>query len=153
MKRNYLYWVMFTEAVGGLAGFLTRDAVTIYAESVVKPPYSPPALIFPVVWSVLYLLMGISTARVYTAPESIERTKSLRLFAAQLAVNFGWCFVFFTFREFGLASVLLVVLLVLAVMMTQNFWKVDSLSGYLQLPYIVWLIIACYLSIGVWYLN
>ncbi|MBQ7155475.1 MAG: tryptophan-rich sensory protein [Synergistaceae bacterium] len=153
MKRIYFFWVLFAEAVGGIAGFLTREDVKIYAESIVKPPYSPPAVVFPVVWGILYALMGISAARVYVSPESPDRTKGLRLFLLQLGINFVWCFVFFTFRAYMWGAVLVAVMFVLVAWMAMCFKRVDVLSSYLQVPYLVWLMIAEYLSLGVWYLN
>lgn len=150
---TYVYWIMFTEAVGIVAGLLTRGDVEIYASSIVKPFLSPPALLFPVVWTVLYALMGVSAARVYAAPKSPERTKGLRLFVVQLGINFAWCFVFFTLRMFLAASLCLAVMLVLVVMMCACFRKIDPLSAYLQLPYVAWLMFAGYLSLGVYFLN
>ena len=149
----YLCWVIFAEAVGGLSGFLTRDGMKIYADSAVKPLLTPPAAVFPVAWAILYALMGISAARVYKASGSSDRTKGLLMFMLQLAVNFAWCFVFFTFREYMWAFAVLVMLLLLVVKMTVYFWRVDRLSGYLQMPYILWLIFAGYLNLGVCYLN
>ena len=151
--RAYFCWVIFAEAVGGLSSFLTREGMKIYADSAVKPLLTPPALAFPVAWTVLYALMGISAARVYKALPSPDRTKGLRMFMLQLAVNFMWCFVFFTFREYLGALAVLAVLLVLVLMMAVYFWRVDKLSGYLQFPYVMWLIFAGYLNLGVWHLN
>ena len=153
MRAAYFCWIVFTEAVGGLSGYLTREGMKIYAESAVKPFLTPPALAFPAAWTVLYALMGISAARVYKASPSPDRTKGLRMFMLQLAVNFAWCFVFFTFREYILAFAVLAALLVLVVMMTVYFRRVDALSGDLQIPYIAWLIFAGYLNLGAWYLN
>ena len=153
ITMTYLFWIMFTEAVGITAGFLTRGDVEIYASSIVKPFLSPPALLFPIVWTVLYALMGISAARIYAAPKSQERTKCLWLFMVQLGINFAWCFVFFTLRMFLAASVCLAVMIVLVVMMCMYFRKVDALSAYLQIPYLVWLVFAEYLSLGVYFLN
>ncbi|MBQ7169463.1 MAG: tryptophan-rich sensory protein [Synergistaceae bacterium] len=149
----YVYWIAFTEAVGIAAGFLTREDVKVYASSIVKPFLSPPALLFPAVWTVLYALMGVSAARIYAAPESDERTRGLRLFMFQLGINFAWCFVFFTLRMFLLASLCLAVMLVLVVMMCLCFRRIDPLSAYLQLPYVLWLVFAEYLSLGVYFLN
>ncbi len=150
---TYLFWIMFTEAVGITAGFLTRGDVEIYTSSIVKPFLSPPALLFPVVWTVLYALMGVSATRIYASPKSKERTKGLWLFMVQLGINFAWCFVFFTLRMFLAASVCLAVMIVLVVMMCSYFRKVDALSAYLQIPYMVWLVFAEYLSLGVYFLN
>lgn len=153
MKKKYFFWVIFVEAVGGLAGFLTRDDTKIYAASVIKPPYSPPAIVFPILWTILYALMGISAARIYAAPESPDRTKGLWLFLIQLVINFAWCFVFFTFQAFLLGAILVAVMIGLVAVMALYFRRVDTLSAYLQIPYIIWLMIAEYLSLGVYYLN
>ena len=153
ITMTYLFWIMFTEAVGITAGFLTRGDVEIYASSIVKPFLSPPALLFPIVWTVLYALMGVSAARIYIAPKSHERTKGLWLFIVQLGINFAWCFVFFTFRKYISAFTLLVALFVAVTNMAALFRKVDKLSGNLQIPYMLWLIFAAYLNLEVWYLN
>lgn len=150
---TYLFWIIFTETVGIIAGLLTREDVKIYASSIVKPFLSPPALLFPVVWIVLYVLMGISVARIYVAPKSQERTKGLCIFMVQLGINFVWCLVFFSLRMFFVASLLLTVMLVLVVMMCVYFRKIDPLSAYLQIPYVMWLMFAEYLSLGVYFLN
>ena len=153
MKRIYFFWILFAEIVGGLSGFLTREGMKIYADTAVKPFLSPPAIVFPFAWTILYALMGISAARVYASPKSSDRTKGLWLFMIQLGINFSWCFVFFTFQAFLSASVVLAVMIALVIMMCVHFRRVDSLSAYLQIPYVMWLIFAEYLSLGVYFLN
>ena len=108
---------------------------------------------FPIVWTILYALMGISAARIYASPESQDRTKGLQIFMLQLVINFAWCFVFFTFQSFLLGAILVAVMIVLIAVMALYFKRVDILSAYLQIPYIIWLTIAEYLSLGVYYLN
>ena len=153
MKRIYFFWILFAEIVGGLSGFLTREGMKIYADTAVKPFLSPPAIVFPFAWTILYALMGISAARVYASPKSSDRTKGLRIFMIQLVINFAWCFVFFTFRKYLSAFAVLIALLISVSGMAVYFRKVDRFSGYLQVPYILWLIFAGYLNLGVWYLN
>ena len=80
MKKAYFFWIALAEAAGGLSGYLTREGMKIYADSAVKPFMNPPAWVFPVAWTVLYALMGISAARVYNASASPDRTKGLRMF-------------------------------------------------------------------------
>lgn len=153
MKRKYFAWIAFTEIVGIIAGILTREDTKIYAETITKPVFSPPALIFPIAWTILYALMGISAARVYASPKSSDRTKGLCMFMIQLAINFAWCFVFFMFRKYLTAFAVLIALLISIVMMSIYFRRIDRLSAYLQIPYILWLIFAGYLNLAVWYLN
>jgi tryptophan-rich sensory protein len=151
--KPYLFWILFTEAVGGLAGLLTREATEIYTSTIVKPPLSPPAIVFPIVWAILYALMGIGAARVWLAPLSPARTRSIRLFLLQLGFNFFWSILFFNFQAFGFAFFWLAVLWILIVRMTLSFYEVDRLASWLQLPYLLWVLFAAYLNFGVWKLN
>ena len=151
--KPYLFGILFTEAVGGLAGLLTREATEIYNSTIVKPALSPPAIVFPIVWAILYALMGIGAARVWMAPLSPARTRSLRLFLLQLAFNFFWSILFFNFQAFGLAFFWLAVLWILILRMILSFYEVDRLAAWLQLPYLLWVLFAAYLSFGVWKLN
>ena len=108
--KIYAAWILFTEAVGSLSGWLTRDGAKAYSESIIQPPLSPPALVFPIVWGILFALMGIGAARIYLASPSRDRTNSLRIFLLQLAFNFFWSILFFNFQAFGAALVWLVIL-------------------------------------------
>lgn len=151
--KPYALWIGLSEAVGLLSGLLSRGGTEVYAQTVTKPPLSPPGIVFPIVWTVLYALMGIGAARVYQAEDSAERKRGLNLFIAQLIVNFFWSLIFFNLQAFGLAFFWLLVLLILVIWMTYTFYKVDPLAGFLQIPYIIWLVFAAYLSAGVWILN
>lgn len=151
--KPYVLWVLLTEGVGAVAGWLIRGGVLVYKLAVVKPPLSPPAAVFPIVWTALYALLGIGAARVYLAPASPERTRSLQLFGAQLFFNFFWCILFFNFQAFGLALVWLAALWALIFWMLQSFRQVDPLAGKLQWPYLLWTTFAAYLNLGVWLLN
>lgn len=151
--KTYAFWIVLAEAVGALAGFLTRDGTKLYAASAAKPPLSPPAIVFPIVWGILYALMGVGAARVSLAPASAPRTRGLRLFLLQLAFNFVWSLLFFNLQAFGAALVWLAILWALILLMTLTFGKVDHTAALLQLPYLVWVAFAGYLNVGVWLLN
>ena len=151
--KVYAFWIVFTETVGALAGLLTRNGTKLYATSILKPPLSPPALVFPIAWAILYALMGIGAARVYLAPASGIRARGLQLFLIQLAFNFLWSVIFFNFQAFGLAFIWLVILWALILMMALTFSKTDRLSALLQIPYLLWVLFAGYLNYGVWQLN
>lgn len=156
MKRNwkvYVFWILLAEAVGALSGFLTREGMDVFMSQTAKPPLSPPGFLFPIVWGILYALMGIGAARVYLAPESRERTLGLNLFVAQLIVNFFWSLIFFNARAFGFALAWLVLLWGLILWMTLTFRKVDKWAALLQIPYLIWVGFAAYLNLGVWLLN
>ena len=156
MKRSgkaYLYGILLTEAVGGLAALLTQEGTRLYNLTIRKPPFSPPPSVFPIVWTILYALMGVSAARIWQRPASAERSTALRLFAVQLAVNFFWSIWFFNLQAFGLAFFWLVLLVALIVRMVLVFREIDAPAAWLQLPYLLWVFFAGYLNYGVWMLN
>lgn len=156
MKRNwkpYLFWILLSEAVGALSGWLTREGTDVYAQTIVQPPLSPPGWVFPIVWTILYALMGIGAARIYLAPPSQDRSRGLNLFITQLVVNFFWSPIFFNAQAYGFAFVWLLLLWSLVLWMILTFRKVDSLAAKLQIPYLIWLTFAAYLNFGVWLLN
>lgn len=151
--KNYFFWIFLAEGVGFLSGLLSRDGTRIFGETALQPPLSPPAILFPIVWTLLYALMGIGAARVSMTSESPVRCKGLNLFIVQLIVNFFWSLIFFNAQAYGFAFLWLILLLVLVVWMTITFWKTDSLAAGLQITYILWLLFAAYLNFGVWKLN
>ncbi|WP_130871049.1 TspO/MBR family protein [Intestinimonas massiliensis (ex Afouda et al. 2020)] len=151
--KTYALWILGTEAVGGLSGWLTRKGADLYARTVSKPPLSPPSMVFPIVWSALFALMGVSAARVWQAPPSPERSRGLGLFGTQLAFNFFWSIIFFNAQAYGLALIWLAVLWALILWMLLTFRKVDKWAAWLQVPYLLWVSFAAYLNFGVWALN
>ena len=156
MKRNwksYLFWIFPAEATGALSGWLTREGTELYAQTILKPPLSPPGWVFPLVWTFLYALMGIGAAQIWLSPPSNARHQGLNLFIAQLVVNFFWSPVFFNLQAFGLAFFWLLLLWGLVSAMILAFRKVDTAAAKLQIPYLLWLTFAVYLNFGVWYLN
>ena len=157
MKRHtwkpYAAWIAGTEAVGALSGWLTRDGTKLYTQTIVQPPLSPPSIVFPIVWMILFVLMGVGAARIYLSRSSKERSTGLLLYGLQLAFNFVWSFLFFQFRLFGFALLWLAILWLLILGMALTFRKVDSLAAGLQIPYLLWVAFAGYLNFGVWMLN
>ena len=151
--KPYLLWILLAEAEGALSGWLARDGMQLYAQAIAKPPLSPPGWLFPVVWTLLYALMGIGAARIFQAPASKARSLGLNLFVTQLAVNFLWSPIFFNLQAFGLAFFWLLLLWVLVSWMILTFRNVDPPAAKLQIPYLLWLTFAAYLNFGVWYLN
>ena len=148
-----MFWILLAEAVGALSGWLTREGTQIYGQTIVKPPFSPPGWVFPVVWTLLYALMGIGAARIYQSPPSKMRSLGLNIFGTQLVVNFFWSPIFFNLQAFGFAFFWLLLLWGLVLWMILVFRRVDPLAANLQIPYFVWLTFAAYLNLGVWYLN
>ncbi len=146
-------WVALSEAVGITAGFLTRKNVKTYGSEIVKPLLSPPPVIFPVVWTILYALMGYGVTKIFISPASKERKRALWLFGVQLFFNFGWCFIFFSSQYFGVAFLWLLALIAGVVGMFFAFCKINKCATYIQIPYLLWLLFATYLNFSVWLLN
>ena len=151
--KNYVFFIAVTEAVGVFAGIIIKDGVKIYSEAITKPPLSPPSWVFPVMWSVLYALMGYCAARVSLSKPSKDRRRALYYYAAQLAFNFLWSIIFFNAQAFLIAFIWLAILWVLIFLTMRQFGKIDSLSGKLMIPYLIWVSFAGYLNLGVWLLN
>ena len=156
MKKNwkpYLFFLLLTEGTGALSALLTRTGTKAYQAAVQKPPLSPPPMVFPVVWSILFFLLAIGAARIFLSPPSPLRRRGLELFGAQLAFNFCWSLIFFNRQAFGLAFFWLLALEALIFLMVRRFWQVDRRAALLQIPYLLWVAFAGYLNFGVWRLN
>lgn len=140
-------------AVGGLSAFITKGDMDLY-KTVTRPPFSPPAIVFPIVWSVLYILMGISLYLVWnTENKYVDKTMAYTLFGFQLFLNFIWSPVFFSARQYLLAFIILVILWIAVLLMIISFSKIFKPAGLLQIPYLIWLTVAGYLNMGVYLLN
>lgn len=134
--------------VGGLAALISKSGFAKYAE-MPKPALSPPAWLFPVVWTILYILMGISSYLVYTNNSSLKKS-GLTIYAIQLFINFLWPVFFFNLNAYLFAFVWLILLWSFAVAMTVIFYRINKTAGLLQIPYIVWLTFAAYLNLAVY---
>lgn len=140
-------------AVGGLSAYLTRDGMAWF-KLVSQPPLSPPAWVFPVVWTILYALMGAASYLILVSGVSpARRDRALTVYGVGLAVNFLWPIVFFTMRFYFAAFLLLLALWILTVIAALLFSCIDERAGRLLIPYVVWLSFAAYLNLGVWLLN
>lgn len=140
-----------------LTGFLgwifTHDSMDVYGRLVV-PPLSPPAILFPVVWTVLYLLMGAALYLVRsTAGDKDVKSKGFVLYTVQLIFNFLWTIVFFNLGWYGFSAIWLLGLIVLIGANAFYFGKINKKAGLLLIPYLLWCIFALYLNIGIWILN
>lgn len=152
--KTYGIAIAIPLAVGILSSMLTMDNMRIYGE-VETPPLAPPSILFPIVWTVLYVLMGISSGIVWQNrakdPKSAE--EGLSYYAVSLVFNFTWSIIFFNFRQFFVAFVWLLILLYLIIRTILAYRKVSPVAAYLQIPYALWVAFAGYLNIGIWYLN
>ena len=145
---TYLVCIAIPLLVGILSAFLTKDYMISYSE-LEKPPLAPPAGLFPIVWTVLYILMGISSATVLITrkTETMHSARcGLEWYAISLALNFSWSLIFFRAEAYLFSFVWLILLLFSVVKTVKNYKKVSPVAAYLQIPYILWLVFAAYLN-------
>lgn len=136
--------------VGGALVGLIISGYMNYGD-MVKPPLSPPSYIFPIVWTILYILMGISY---FIATKDNRNDKELnQIYILQLLVNFFWPIIFFVLRMYFTAFFWIILLLILVIIMIKELLKNNKISGCLQIPYLMWLLFATYLNIGIFLLN
>ena len=156
-KRTILTFVIaiiIPLAIGGFSAFLTRDNMNIY-EEIKTPSLSPPGFLFPVVWTILYVLMGVSSAFIWLNRSEDKDTvdKGLLYYAVSLFFNFVWSLIFFNFRAYLFAFVWLLALLALIIATVVSYKKVCPIAAYLQIPYVLWVAFAGYLNFGIYILN
>ena len=148
-----LKYVAIPLLVGGIAALLTRDSMTIFS-SLEKPALSPPGWLFPIVWTILYTLMGISACLIgHSNSTPIEKAKALAIYTYQLSVNFLWSIFFFNFQWYFFSFLWIILLWILVFAMIKNFYKINKTAAYLNIPYLVWITFAAYLNLGIWILN
>ena len=150
--KPYAVSILIALLVGGVSALLTKDNMNL--EGVTQPALSPPSWIFPVVWTILFILMGLSAAMVCQYGPNRPLVKSaLWIYGLQLAVNFFWSIIFFNLQNFLLAFIWLLLLLVLIIAMIIKFKKIKPVAAYLQIPYLLWVTFAGYLTFAIYLLN
>lgn len=151
---TFVIAIIIPLAVGGFSAFLTKDNMDIY-ETVNTPPLSPPAFLFPVVWTILYILMGVSSGIIWLkrAENKEKAENALLVYFASLVFNFIWSILFFNFRMYLFSFIWLIALLVLIILTIVKYRKLSPAAAYLQIPYLLWVAFAGYLNFGIYLLN
>lgn len=152
--RPYVISILIALAVGGLSALLTKNSMAEY-KNINQPPLAPPMVLFPIVWSILFILMGISSAIIYINRDTNPReaVSGLIIYALQLIVNFFWSIIFFNMSAYLFSFIWLLLLLALIIMMIIQFRKISPAAAYLQIPYMLWVIFAGYLNFMIYLLN
>lgn len=152
--KTYIWCILITLAVGGLSALLTKGNMDVY-ETINKPPLSPPGFLFPIVWGILYVIMGASLANILIKgrEKGIYTVPCVKIYALQLAVNFFWSIIFFNMRAFLFSFVWLLLLWVLIIVMIDRFSKISKISAYVNIPYFLWVTFAAYLNFMIYRLN
>lgn len=152
--KPYVISIAIALAVGGLSALLTKGNMDLY-NTINRPALAPPMIVFPIVWAILYILMGIGSARVYVKRElnKEDAADALKIYGLQLAVNFFWSIIFFNMRVYFFAFIWLMLLWLLIIFMIVWFAKISKAAAYLQVPYLLWVTFAGYLTFMIWILN
>lgn len=152
--KPYVISIALALGVGGLASFFIKDNIDMY-ERIIRPVLAPKAFVFPIAWTILYILMGISSARVWL--QKGEKTElvldALLAYTVQLILNFFWSLLFFNMQNFLFSFIWLVLLWIAILVMIVRFYRVDPLAAYLQIPYLLWVTFAGYLNFMIYRLN
>ena len=151
--RSFVIAIAIPLLVGGLSALLTSGGMGFY-ETIEKPTLSPPGIVFPIVWTILYILMGISSGIIYNSdsPDTIKNS-AIAIYVSQLIINFFWSIIFFNLRAFLPAFILVLILLALIGAMIIAFLKIDKKAALLQIPYFLWVSFATYLTLSIYLLN
>ncbi len=158
MKKINVWALVISIAIAELTGVLSAllsGNISGSYETFNQPPLSPPAILFPIVWTILYAMMGAAAYFVWDSVRGTkeERTEALKLYVAQLIVNFLWSIIFFRFEAYWLSVAVIILLDILVIITTIKFKNINRLSYWLMIPYLIWLLFATYLNIGVAILN
>lgn len=149
--KKLLFYIVITFLIAVVPSIFVFKDMKVY-NMFNKPPLSPPAILFPIVWTILYLLMSISIYRIMKTDNKNKENARL-IYYIQLVINALWTPIFFGLKEYFLSFLWILMLIILVITMIITFFKIDKLSAYLQIPYLIWLLFAAYINFGVFVLN
>ena len=148
--KKLLFYIFITIIIGSVPALFIK--ISEKYKEIIKPPFSPPGFIFPIIWTILFILMGISIYIVVKSNNEREKEAKL-IYFIQLIINALWTPIFFYLDEYFLALLWILMLLLLVIVMLIIFSKINKKSVYLNIPYLLWLLFASYLTFGVFVLN
>lgn len=143
--------LLFPVAIGQLSSLIAGNSAQIYNQ-INRPAFAPAAIVFPIIWTILYLLMGISSYLIYMS-DSPDKDTALSVYIVQLFLNFLWPIIFFRFGNYLLALLCLILLIIAVVIMIKRFYQINRTAALLQIPYLIWCIFAALLNYSVYTLN
>ena len=149
--KKLIISLLISLGVGGLSALITSGSMDIY-KTLIKPPLAPPSILFPIVWTILYILMGIGSYMIYES-DNYEKDDALKIYLLQLGINFIWPIFFFLLKLRLISLIIIILLLIAIILMITKFYKINKTSAYLQIPYLIWVLFATYLNFGFYILN
>lgn len=145
--------ILLPIGLGSIAGIFTSAAVPEWYATLNRPSFNPPNWIFGPVWTILYILLGISFFLIWKQPANKKRNRAILVYLLQLLLNFAWSFIFFYFNMIGFALVEIILLWISIVIMLVLFYRIKPLAAYLNIPYLLWVTFATILNAGYYILN
>ena len=152
--KKYKYIILniaISLGIGGLSAFFTMNSMDIY-QNINRPKLAPPGYIFPIVWTILYVLMGISSYLIHRSNHKNKET-ALIIYYFQLLINFSWPIFFFNYQNFLLALAILFILNILVIVLIKVSYSINHLASYLLIPYLIWILFALYLNFWIFIHN
>lgn len=152
--KNLFICILIPLAIGAISGFISSNNMNDF-KVLNKPTFSPPGWLFPVVWTILYILMGIASYLIINTKNSSHNQKNsaITLYGIQLLFNFFWTFWFFNLKLYLFAFIWLIALWFLILVTTVKFFHISKTAAYLMIPYLIWVTFAGYLNLGITLLN
>ena len=145
--------ITFPLLIGGISGYATATSINDWYVGINKPSFNPPNYLFGPVWTILYILMGISFYRILQSPQNTQQKNAIIIFCIQLFLNFCWSFLFFNFQLLGISFIEIIMMWISILTMIYTFSKIDKTAAYLQIPYLLWVSFASVLNGSIWFLN
>lgn len=147
--KIFIKQILVPVLIGTVVGLIISKDIDY--NFLVKPFLAPPSILFPIMWTILYVLMGISYG--ILDKNNLIDSKIKSIYYQQLSVNYLWSIIFFTLKWRLFAFIWIILLDVLVVIMIIKFYKKNKLSGLLQIPYLIWILFATYLNLAIYLLN
>lgn len=148
--RKLIISILIPVLLGGIVGLLTSPGDNY--KDLIQPSFAPPGFIFPIVWTILYTLMGISSY-IIKESDSYYKDEAMVIYYVQLIVNLLWSFIFFGFGWYFISFIWILFLIFLVIIMIKKFYSISKVSGFIQIPYLLWLIFASILNLSIFILN
>ncbi len=153
MIYKILISIILCLGIGFLGGFATASSVNEWYVMLNKPIFNPPNYLFGPVWTILYILMGVSVGMIWHNGNSSAHRIAIGIFIIQLMLNFLWSFLFFYFQQPFIAFIEIVVLWVMIILTIKHFYSIKKMAAYLLLPYLAWVSFASVLNFSLYWLN
>ena len=147
--KIYIKDILVPVIIGGVVGLIISGSIDY--NSLQKPPLAPPSIVFPIVWTIIYIIMGISYGMLKN--ENLVDSKTKWIYYIQLLINALWPIIFFTLKARFFAFIWIILLDILVITMIIDFYKKKKVAGILQIPYLLWSLFATYLNLGIYLLN